>query len=82
MDVRKSHLMSDTVQKWLRQQSKDFYAAGIDAQMRQVYMSWWRICKVINVLSTFEYHIFYVLYLFVIYLLTLRRISYQKVFLK
>jgi hypothetical protein len=31
------------VLKWLRQQTKDFYAAG-----------WWRICREINVSSRFE----------------------------
>jgi hypothetical protein len=33
------------VQKWLRQQSKDFYASGfIDMMMGQVYQCWLRIC--------------------------------------
>jgi hypothetical protein len=36
----------------------------------QVYQCWWRICREINVFPTFEYHIFYVLYPFVSYLLT------------
>jgi cation transport regulator ChaB len=31
MDVRKSQMMPDQVRKWLRQQPKDFYAAGFDA---------------------------------------------------
>jgi hypothetical protein len=31
------------VRKWLRQKSKNFYAAGFDA-LRQVYQCWWRIC--------------------------------------
>jgi hypothetical protein len=35
----------------------------------------WRICREINVFSRFEYHMFYVLYPFVIYLLTLPRVS-------
>jgi hypothetical protein len=39
----------------------------------QAYQCWWRICWRINVLSGFEYHMFYVLYLFVTYLLTLPR---------
>jgi hypothetical protein len=30
-DVLKSQTMADQVRKWLRQQSKDFYAAGFDA---------------------------------------------------
>jgi hypothetical protein len=30
-DFRKSQMMPDQVRKWLRQQSKDFYAAGVDA---------------------------------------------------
>jgi hypothetical protein len=41
--------------------------------MGQVYQCWWRICRDINVLSSSEYHIFYVLYTFVTYLLTLPR---------
>jgi hypothetical protein len=41
----------------------------------QVYQCWWRICREINFfLSMFEYHVFYVLYPFVTYLLTLPRI--------
>jgi hypothetical protein len=31
LDVRKSQVMSYQVLKWLRQQSKDFYAVGFDA---------------------------------------------------
>jgi hypothetical protein len=42
--------------------------------MGQVYQSWWRICRERNSFSRFEYHMYYVLYLFVIYLLTLPRI--------
>jgi hypothetical protein len=39
--------------------------------MGQVYQCWWRICREINDFSSrFEYHIFYVLYPFVNYLLT------------
>jgi hypothetical protein len=38
--------------------------------MEQVYQCWWRMCREINVLSMFEYHMFYVLYRFVTYLLT------------
>jgi hypothetical protein len=30
-DVRKSQMMPHQVRKWLRQQSKDFYATGFDA---------------------------------------------------
>jgi hypothetical protein len=37
-----------------------------------VYQRWWRICREINVLfCRFENHVFYVLYPFVTYLLTL-----------
>jgi hypothetical protein len=62
------------VRKRLRQESKHFYAAGIDALVKR-----WDKC--INVggeyeaqyifLSRFEYHMFYVLYPFVTFLLTL-----------
>jgi hypothetical protein len=41
--------------------------------MGQVYQCWWRICREINVFPRFEYHMFYVLYLFVTYILTLPR---------
>jgi hypothetical protein len=40
----------------------------------QVYQCCWRICQDINVLPRFEYHMFYVVYPFVTYLLTLHRI--------
>jgi hypothetical protein len=63
--------------KWLRQQSKDFHAAGFDALVKR-----WDRC--INVgggyvekyfFFSFEYDTFYVLYPFVTYLRTLPRIS-------
>jgi hypothetical protein len=38
--------------------------------MGQVYQCWWRICREIHDLSRFEYHMFYVLYQNVTYLLT------------
>jgi hypothetical protein len=60
-DIRKSQMMPDQVRKWLRQHSKDFYAAGFDALVK----CWWRICREINVSSRFEYHMVYVLYPFV-----------------
>jgi hypothetical protein len=41
--------------------------------MGQVYQCWWRICRQINISPRFEYHMFYVLYQFVNYLLTLPR---------
>jgi hypothetical protein len=41
--------------------------------MGQACQCWWRICQEINVLTRFEYHMFYVLYPFVSYLLTLPR---------
>jgi hypothetical protein len=41
--------------------------------MGQVYQCSWRICREINVLSRFKYHMFYVLYTFLAYLLTLSR---------
>jgi hypothetical protein len=37
----------------------------------QVYQCWRRICREIHVFARFEYHMFYVLYPFVTYLLTL-----------
>jgi hypothetical protein len=41
--------------------------------MGQVYQCWWRICREINVFSRFEYHLFYVLYPFVTFLLNVPR---------
>jgi hypothetical protein len=41
--------------------------------MGQVHQSWWRICREIDVFSRLEFHMFYVLYSFVTYLLTLSR---------
>jgi hypothetical protein len=67
-------MMPDLVRKWLRQQAKDFYAAGFDALVK-------RSDKYISVggehvekemyFSRFQYHTFYELYLFVAYLLFL-----------
>jgi hypothetical protein len=48
----------------------------------QVYQSWRRIHREINVLSMFEYHIFYVLYPFVTYSPTLPRICLKTVGLR
>jgi hypothetical protein len=43
--------------------------------MGQVYQCWWRICREVNVFSLrLEYHMFYVLYPSVTYLLTPPRI--------
>jgi hypothetical protein len=42
--------------------------------MGQLYQCWWRICREINVFfSGFRYHMFYILYPFVTYLLTPKR---------
>jgi hypothetical protein len=34
-DVRKPQMMPDQARKWLRQQSKEFYAAGFDALVKR-----------------------------------------------
>jgi hypothetical protein len=39
--------------------------------MGQACQCWWRICRDVIVFFSFEYHMFYVLYPFVTYLLTL-----------
>jgi hypothetical protein len=73
-DARKSQMMPDQVQKWLREQSKGFYAVGFrhnGKAMGQVSRCWWRCCWEIHVYSRFEHHMFYVLHPFVTYLLTL-----------
>jgi hypothetical protein len=41
--------------------------------MGQAYQCWWKICRGRNVFPRFEYRMFYVLYPFVFYLLTLPR---------
>jgi hypothetical protein len=66
------------VWKWLGQQSRDFCAVGFIALVKR-----WDKC--INICGgyvekymsfhRFEYHMFYVLYLFVAYLLTLSQIK-------
>jgi hypothetical protein len=44
--------------------------------MGQVYLCWWWICREINIyFSRFQYHMFYVLYPFLPYLVTLPRMS-------
>jgi hypothetical protein len=43
--------------------------------MGQVYRCWWRICRETGIFSRFEYHMFYILYSFVIYLLSLPRVT-------
>jgi superfamily II helicase len=35
VEIRKSQMMPDQVQKWLRQQSKDFYSLGFEALVKQ-----------------------------------------------
>jgi hypothetical protein len=45
-DVRKSQMIPDQLQKWLRQQSKDLYAIGFDALVKR-----WDKC--INVVYAF-----------------------------
>jgi hypothetical protein len=44
--------------------------------MGQVYQCGWRICREINVFPRFGCHMFYVLYQFMTYLLTLSRIMF------
>jgi hypothetical protein len=66
-DARPGTEMAETTVKkllryWFRRTAK---------AMGQVYQCWWRICREINDSSKFEYYVFYVLYPFVAYLLTL-----------
>jgi hypothetical protein len=77
-DVRKSQMMPDHVQKWLRQQPEDFYlCCGFrrtgKAMGQSVLMSVEHISKIKFFFLRYEYHVFYVLYPFVTYLLTLPR---------
>jgi hypothetical protein len=75
-DIRKSQMIPDQVQKWLRQQSKDFYSAGFDAVVKR----WDKCINVCGgyvmkyVFPRFEHHVIYVLYPFVTCLLALPRI--------
>jgi hypothetical protein len=41
---------------------------GTSKAMGQVYRFWWKVYREINVFFRFKYHMFYVLYLFVTYL--------------
>jgi hypothetical protein len=72
-DVRNWQMMPDQERKWLRQQSKDCVFQRTGKAMGQIYQCWWWICREKNVFSRLEYHIFYVLYPFLTYLLTLPR---------
>jgi hypothetical protein len=45
----------------------------IGKAMGQMYHRWWRIYRKINIFFGFKYHVLYVLYPFVTYLLTLPR---------
>jgi hypothetical protein len=47
-------------------------------EMGQLYQCWWRIFREMNVFSSFEYHMFYFLYSFMTYLLSLLHIIQLK----
>jgi hypothetical protein len=61
-NVRNSQMMADQVRKWLRQQSKDLYAAGFDAVVKR-----WdkcinlledkRICSPLSNITCFTFYI-------------------------
>jgi hypothetical protein len=49
------------VRTWLKQQSKDLHAARFDTLVKRkdnCIKCWWKICKVINVFSSFGCHKF------------------------
>jgi hypothetical protein len=52
----------------------------ISKVMGQVYQCWWRICQEINVFSRFEYHMFYLLYPIVTFLLTIPYIRHTVIY--
>jgi hypothetical protein len=63
-------MIPDQVRKWLKQQSKDFYAAGFDTVVK-------RRDKCINVGGGYvEYHMSFILYPFLPYLLIIPRIKH------
>jgi hypothetical protein len=69
------------VRKWLRKQSKRLLCCRFRRTgnaMGQVYQSWWRICREINVFSPGSNITFYVVYTFVTYLLTVPGSSEQS----
>jgi hypothetical protein len=69
-DVRKSQMMPEVAETTVKRLlCCGFRRTG--KAMGQVYQCLWRICREINVLSRFEYHMFYVLYPFVSHLLIL-----------
>jgi hypothetical protein len=60
-DFRKSQMIPEQIPKWLRQQSKHFYAAGFDA-LGQVYQCWLGKCREIiffsgSNIAYFTFHI-------------------------
>jgi hypothetical protein len=63
------------VRKWLRQQSKDFYAAGFDALVKRWMLLEGMLRNKCFFFSGFKYHMFYVLYPLVTCLLTLSLIT-------
>jgi hypothetical protein len=74
-DVRKSQMMPGEVAETTvkRLQCCGFRRTG--KAIGQVYRCWLKICREINVFHRFEYHVFYVLYPYVTYSLTLPRIK-------
>jgi hypothetical protein len=70
------------VRKWLRQQSKNFYAAGFDALVKrwgQVYQCWWRMCRDISFPSSNITCSTFYIQLWPIYWLSLVILSYDRV---
>jgi hypothetical protein len=74
---REAELTQTTVKRFL---CCGFWRTG--KGMGQLYQWWWRICREINVFHRFDSHMFYVLYQFVTYLLTLPRMLVQFLTLK
>jgi hypothetical protein len=74
-DVRPGSEVAETTVKWFL--CCRFRPTG--KTMGQVYQCWWRIRREISVFSRFEYRMFYVLYQFVTYLLTVPRSSFNHV---
>jgi hypothetical protein len=63
------------VRKWMKRQSKDFYATGFDALVKR-----WDMCINVGGGCAEKYHMFYVLYQFVTCLLTLPRTWFLPLF--
>jgi hypothetical protein len=77
-DVRKSQTMPDQVRKWLRQQSKRLLCRGFRRDGTSVSVLVEDMSRNNCFFSSLEYHMFYVLYPFMAYILTLPLLLFKR----